>query len=116
MAAACFQAAAIDIQLGEGVEAKFRGSVTWGTQIRTESPSPDAYADWPSRAVPGTSKGNLQGQTGGSNLNFAKGQAISNVLKATLNKPSIFLSQTCVTLIFEFCGSMRSPFGPFAGP
>jgi 2',3'-cyclic-nucleotide 2'-phosphodiesterase (5'-nucleotidase family) len=36
--------------------------------------------------------------------------------KATLNKPSIFLSQTCVTLIFEFCGPMRSPFGPFAGP
>jgi hypothetical protein len=31
--------------------------------------------------VPGTPKGNLQGQTGGSNLNFAKGQAISNVLK-----------------------------------
>jgi hypothetical protein len=81
MAAACFQAAAIDIQLGEGVEAKFHGTVTWGTQIRTESPSPDAYADWPSRAVPGTAKGNLQGQTGGSNLNFVKGQAISNVLK-----------------------------------
>jgi hypothetical protein len=38
------------------------------------------------------------------------------LLKATLNKPSIFLSQTCVTLIFEFCGPMRSPFGPFAGP
>jgi hypothetical protein len=81
MAAACFQAAAIDIQLGEGVEAKFQGALTWGTQIRTESPSPDAYADWPSRAVPGTPKGNLQGQTGGSNLNFAKGEAISNVLK-----------------------------------
>ena len=81
MAAACFQAAAIDIQLGEGVEAKFHGAVTWGTQIRTESPSPDAYADWPSRVVPGTPKGHLQGQTGGSNLNFAKGQAISNVLK-----------------------------------
>lgn len=81
MAAACFQAAAIDIQLGEGVEAKFRGVVTWGTQIRTESPSPDAYADWPSRAVPGATKGNLQGQTGGSDLNFRKGDAISNVLK-----------------------------------
>jgi hypothetical protein len=80
MAAACLQAAAIDIQLGEGTEAKFHGAVTWGTQIRTESPSPDAYADWPSRVVPGTPKGNLQGQTGGSNLNFAKGQAISNVL------------------------------------
>ena len=81
MAAACFQAAAIDIPLGEGARAQFQGSVTWGTQIRTESPSPDAYADWPSKTVPGTPKGNLQGQTGGSNLNFAKGQAISNVLK-----------------------------------
>ena len=38
------------------------------------------------------------------------------IVRATLNKPSIFLSQTCVTLIFEFCGPMRSPFGPFAGP
>ena len=61
MAAACVQAAAIDIQLGEGVRAQLHGAVTWGTQIRTESASPDAYADWPSRVVPGTVKGNLQG-------------------------------------------------------
>ncbi len=81
MAAACSQAVAIGIQLGEGVEAQLHGAVTWGTQIRTESPSPDAYADWPSRVVPGSVKGNLQGQTGGSNLNFAKGEAISTVLK-----------------------------------
>jgi hypothetical protein len=81
MAAACFQAAAIGIHLGEGVEAQFHGTVTWGTQIRTESPSADAYADWPSRVVPGTVQGNLQGQTGGSNLNFPKGETISNVLK-----------------------------------
>ena len=81
MAAACSQAAAIAIQPGEGVEAKFHGAVTWGTQIRTESPSPDACADWPSRVVPGKPKGNLQGQTSGSNLNFAKGEAISKVLK-----------------------------------
>lgn len=81
MAAACVQAAAIDIQLGGGVRAQLHGAVTWGTQIRTESASPDAYADWPSRVVPGTVKGNLQGQIGGSNLNFAKGEAISNVLK-----------------------------------
>jgi len=82
MAAACFQAAAVDFKLGEGVEGQFHGTVTWGTQIRTESPHPDAYADWPSRAVPGTVKGNLQGQTGGSDLNFHKGEAISTVLKA----------------------------------
>lgn len=82
MATACFQAAAADFQLSEGAKAQFHGTVTWGTQIRTESPSPDAYADWPSRAVPGTVRGRLQGQTGGSDLNFPKGEAMSTVLKA----------------------------------
>lgn len=79
---ACFQAVAVDFQLGEGMKGQFHGTLTWGTQIRTESPSPDAYADWPSRGVPGTVKGRLQGQTGGSDLNFRQGEAISTVLKA----------------------------------
>jgi hypothetical protein len=86
---------AVAFKLLEGIEAEFHGAVTMGTQIRTESPNPDVYADWPSRAVPGIAKGNLQGQTGGSDLNFRKGDAISTVLKLVwdldLNKDNIGL-------------------------
>ena len=81
---ACSQACALDLDMGHGVQGKFNGVVTLGSQIRTESPSPDAYADWPSRAVSGVSRGTLQGQTGGSDLNFGKGDPISTVLKAVL--------------------------------
>lgn len=81
MTGACFHACAVEFSLGEGIAGQLHGTVTWGTQIRTESPSSDVYAEWPSRAVPGTVKGNLQGQTGGSDLNFSKGESISTVLK-----------------------------------
>ena len=77
-------AAAIDFSDGQGLEGKFNGTLTWGTQIRSESANPLVYSDWPSRAVPGTTRGLLQGQTGGSNLNFAKGEPISTVLKAVV--------------------------------
>ena len=73
---------ALAVKVWEGIEAEFNGAVTWGTQIRTESPNPGVYAYWPSKAVPGMAKGNLQGQTGGSDLNFRKGDAISTVIKA----------------------------------
>lgn len=98
MAGACFHVGAVDFQLNEGITGQFHGAVTWGTQIRTESPSPDVYADWPAKAVPGTVKGNLQGQTGGSDLNFPKGAAISTVLKGVWDldvkkdKAGLFLS------------------------
>lgn len=78
-------AAAIDFSDGQGLEGKFNGTLTWGTQIRSESANPLVYSDWPSRAVPGTTRGLLQGQSGGSNLNFAKGEPISTVLKAVLD-------------------------------
>ena len=81
---ACFQACALDLDMGHGVQGQFNAVVTLGSQIRTESPSPDAYADWPSRAVSSVPRGNLQGQTGGANLNFGKGDPISTVLKAVL--------------------------------
>lgn len=80
--APCFQVGATEFQVGDGVQGQFNGTLTWGSQIRTESASPDVYADWPSRAVPGATKGLLQGQTGGADLNFRKGEAMSNVLKA----------------------------------
>ena len=36
--------------------------------------------------------------------------------KATLNKPSKFPARTRKTPFFGFCGLLRRPFGPFAGP
>lgn len=74
--------AAIDFQTDAGIQGQFRGTLTWGTQVRTESPNPEVYADWPSRAVPGTARGTLLGQTGGSDLNFGRGDPVSTVLKA----------------------------------
>ncbi len=81
---ACCQAAAIGFSFGDGFEGRFNGAVTWGSQIRSESPSPQVYSDWPSRSVPDTPRGALQGQVGGSDLNFAKGEPVSSVLKAVL--------------------------------
>ena len=37
-------------------------------------------------------------------------------VKATLNKPSKFPARTRKTPFFGFCGLLRRPFGPFAGP
>lgn len=82
---ACGQATAIDFSFGDGFEGQFKGTLSWGSQIRSESPSPQVYSDWPSRSVPGTIRGTLQGQAGGSDLNFAKGDTISSVLKAVLD-------------------------------
>jgi hypothetical protein len=84
MGLTCFQACAINLDMGHGLQGEFSGVVTLGSQIRAESPSPDAYADWPSRAVAGVPRGTLQGQTGGADLNFGKGDPISTVLKAVL--------------------------------
>lgn len=81
VALACAQAHAVDFTLGDGVKGKFTGTVSFGTQVRTEDPSPDAYAAVPGTVV-GAPTGRLQGQTGGSDLNFEKGKPISTVLKA----------------------------------
>lgn len=83
--AACVPAHAADFSLGDGIRGQIQGAVTWGAQFRAESASPEVYADWPSRAVPGAARGQLQGQTGGSDLNFAKGDPVSHVLKAVLD-------------------------------
>ena len=72
---------AVELPLGGGLKAQLHGTLTWGTQVRTEATNPDVYADWPSRSVPGAAKGRLQGQSGGSDLNFPRGEPISTVLK-----------------------------------
>src|SRR5687767_3385201 len=46
-----------------------------------DSPDPAAYALIPSTVVPGNAPGQHVGQTGGSNLNFARHRPVSTVLK-----------------------------------
>ena len=50
-------------------------------------------------------------------LTYAKRMLeLQRQLKATLNKPSKFPARTRKTPFFGFCGLLRRPFGPFAGP
>ena len=68
-----------------GLTTTFKGVVTLGTQIRSQSADADAYSNWPSWQVPGTPVGKLQGQTGGSDLNYRPNEAISRVIKGVLD-------------------------------
>ncbi|MEO8121524.1 MAG: DUF1302 family protein [Rhodoferax sp.] len=83
--AASLPTLAADFKLGDGIEGKFNATLTLGTQIRAESPHPDAYATTPSAFVPGAAPGKLSGQTGGSDLNFNKGDTISTVAKGAFD-------------------------------
>lgn len=85
LGAASLPSVALDFKLGDGIEGKFNSTLSLGTQIRADSPNPDAYATTPSAFVPGASPGKLSGQTGGSNLNFSKGDTISTVLKGAFD-------------------------------
>ncbi len=67
------------------IDGSIHGVLSFGTQIRLESPSPEAYGDWPSRVVRGVPTGYLIGQHGGSNLNFEAGDQISTVLKGAID-------------------------------
>lgn len=84
IALACAQASALDFKTEGGLEGKLTTVLTFGTQVRLEDPSPDAYSATPAAAI-GAPAGRLQGQTGGSNLNYAKGDAISTVAKAVVD-------------------------------
>ena len=79
---AALPALAADFKPAEGVDAKLGASVTFGTTVRMDAPDPAAYALIPSTVVPGTAPGQLVGQTGGSDLNFARHRPVSTVLKA----------------------------------
>ncbi len=74
---------ATDFDLGSDLKASFSGTATLGTLIRSDDPNPENYALIPSSTVPGATTGRLMGQTGGSDLNYSKGQAASTVLKVT---------------------------------
>ncbi|MDH4382850.1 MAG: DUF1302 family protein, partial [Gammaproteobacteria bacterium] len=67
------------------IDGSIHGVLSFGTQIRLESPTPEAYGDWPSRVVRGVPTGYLIGQHGGSNLNFEAGDQISTVLKGAID-------------------------------
>ena len=79
---AALPALAADFKPAEGVDAKLGATVTFGTTVRMDTPDPAAYALIPSTVVPGTAPGQLVGQTGGSDLNFARHRPVSTVLKA----------------------------------
>ena len=76
---------AADFKLGDDLQASVNTTATLGTILRTESPNPAEYGRIPSSVVAGAPQGLLVGQTGGSDLNFAKGHAVSTVLKAMVD-------------------------------
>ena len=82
LGAAALQAVAADFKPADGVDARLGATVTLGTTVRTDAPDPTAYALIASTVVPGTAPGQLVGQTGGSDLNFARHRPVSTVLKA----------------------------------
>lgn len=85
LVAACLQAQAYEFQTDDGLKGKISGVITFGSQIRANDPSPDAYAVKPASAIPGTPAGNLTGQNGGPDLNYYKGDQISTVLKGVVD-------------------------------
>lgn len=76
---------ALDLVSGDGLKVKLNSTVTFGTMIRTASPDPADYALPPSTMVPSAAPGQLVGQTGGADLNYEKGHAVSTVLKALVD-------------------------------
>ena len=71
---------AVELTLGEELEAKIEGSVTLGTGIRTEEPLPQNFGPLAGNRV-GRPGGLTSANSGGPNLNFEKGSAYSTVLK-----------------------------------
>ncbi|MBF0126881.1 MAG: DUF1302 domain-containing protein [Magnetococcales bacterium] len=76
-------AQATDLRFGDGIGLKFSGTLTVGSMIRTESPDPSVLGMTAAKRVGLT--GQLNGNTGNSDLNFRSGQPVSSVLKANLN-------------------------------
>lgn len=80
-----FPVVAQDAKAADALDVSFHGTLTAGTTIRTEDPNPSNYALIPSTMVPGATPGQYVGQTGGSDLNYSKGQAVSTVVKALVD-------------------------------
>ncbi len=84
LVASIFGAAAADLAIGNDIKLSVTGTATLGTAVRMDDPNPAVYAYIPSTVV-GAKTGQLIGQTGGSDLNFSKGQAVSTVAKAVVD-------------------------------
>ncbi len=82
LAGAALPGLAAELKLTDGMEISVKTTATAGTIIRTSEPSPSTYALIPSTAVADVAPGQLVGQTGGSDLNFEKGDPVSTVIKA----------------------------------
>jgi len=77
------RAVAADYPLGGEFQATLHGTASFGTMIRTASPSPDAYP-YITSVVTGAPSGHLIGNTGAADLNFRKDRPVSTVLKGSL--------------------------------
>jgi hypothetical protein len=84
LALAAFSTHAAEMQLGEGVSARLDTTLSFGTILRTENPNPAEYGAIPS-TVAGAAQGQLVGQTGGSDLNFHRGDLVSTVAQGMLD-------------------------------
>jgi hypothetical protein len=84
LVASALSTLAADFEFGNGLKASLSGTATLGTTLRMDDPNPEVYALIPSTVV-GAKPGLLIGQTGGSDLNYAKGHAVSTVAKAVLD-------------------------------
>lgn len=71
---------AADFELGEGVKASVKGTITLGTAMRTEEPSTANFGPLAGNRV-GRGGGLTSANSGGPNLNFEQGRAYSTVLK-----------------------------------
>jgi hypothetical protein len=85
LAGVSLSAAAGDFKLGDAVEGKLNGAVTFGTTIRTESPDPSVYGATASTRVPEVPPGRLSGNAAGHDLNFKKNRPVSTVLKGVFD-------------------------------
>ncbi|MBV8501338.1 MAG: DUF1302 family protein [Paucibacter sp.] len=85
LVSAALPALAADFKPVDGVTASVSGTATLATMIRMEDPSASDYALIPSTKVAGATPGQLIGQTGGADLNFANHHAVSTVLKAVVD-------------------------------
>lgn len=73
-------ACAVEVKLGDEIEAKIGATVTLGTGIRTEEPLPQNFGPLAGNRV-GRPGGLTSANSGGPNLNFEKGSAYATVLK-----------------------------------
>src|SRR3954468_5028629 len=74
------RAGSADLTFGEDIHAKISGTVTFGTGIRTEDPSPENFGRLAGNRV-GRSGGLTSVNSGGPDLNFGKNKPYSTPLK-----------------------------------